>query len=484
MAFNSPVFLFFFLPLTVLFYSLAPQRSKNLLLVAASVFFYMWSDADSIWVFTFSILANYVFGLALESARTEKSEKVLLGSALTFNVAFLFYYKFHVQFLKFIVTKGIAPGMLDPSGFDHGGFHLPLGISFFTLAAMAYLVDIYRKETGAERNVIDFALYMSHFSKIVAGPIVRYRDMSVELGTRRLSLENFSFGIRRFAVGLAKKVLVSAPVSQFASETFNGAHGLDMPTAWLGIVCYTIQIYFDFSGYSDMAIGIGRMFGFTFMENFKYPYISQSIREFWRRWHISLSTWLRDYLYIPLGGSRRSRHRTSFNVIVVFLLCGLWHGAEWHYIIWGGYHGFFLALERGLAGRYLEGLWRPLRHLYAILVVMIGWIFFRAENFNVAMRYLRAMFSFSTHSFDYYRMSFFNSQLLLALIVGVVGSAPLPALGELLRGWVEARNDRLLVRFFEPCYSIAIVGFTIFLLAVSVMQIAVSTFSPFIYGKF
>jgi alginate O-acetyltransferase complex protein AlgI len=479
MAFNSPVFLFLFLPLTVLIHYIVPRKARNLLLLAASVFFYLWSDAGSIWIFAFSISANYAFGFVLENSRTEKSAKVLLAAAATFNAALLLYYKFHNPILKVIARK-----ILGQHDFTPGEFHLPLGISFFTLAAMAYLIDIYRKETGAERNPVRFGLYMSHFSKVVAGPIVRYRDVSTELGTRGVSLEDFSSGIRRFAVGLAKKVLVATPVSLFVSAAFKGTGGLDMPTAWLGLVCYTIEIYFDFSGYSDMAIGIGRMFGFRFMENFEYPYISQSIREFWRRWHISLSTWLRDYLYIPLGGSRVSSHRTSLNIILVFLLCGLWHGGEWRYIVWGLYHGVFLALERGPAGRFLEGAWKPLRHLYAILVIMIGWVFFRAENLSIAMRYLRAMFSFSMHSFDYYYMSFFSSQMLLALMVGVVGSAPLAVLGERFRGWAEAHNNPLLTGLLGPGCSIAVVVFTIFLLAASVMQIAVSTFTPFIYGSF
>ena len=485
MSFSSPVFLFIFLPVTVLIYQLAPRKAKNFLLLAASVIFYLWGDAGSIWVLAFSTLANYALGLTLQSARTEKSRVMLLAAAVTFNVALLLYYKrFYNPVLKFIVAKCVALGILGPNVFDPAGIHFPLGVSFFTLAAVAYHVDIYAKKTGPERNMIDFGLYMSHFSKIVAGPIVRYADMSVELAARVITLESFSYGVRRFAVGLAKKVLVATPASQFADAAFKGVIELDMPTAWLGIVCYTIQIYFDFSGYSDMAIGIGRMFGFTFMENFNYPYISGSIREFWRRWHISLSTWLRDYLYIPLGGSRISNHRTSFNIILVFLLCGLWHGTQWHYIIWGGYHGVFLAFERGPAGRALAVAWKPLRHLYAILVVMIGWVFFRAENLHVAMSYLWAMCSFSLHSFDRYYMSFVSSQLLLALIVGVVGSAPLPALEERLRGWVAVRNNRLLTSLFELNCSIAVVVFTIFLLVASVMQIAVSTFTPFIYGKF
>lgn len=485
MSFSSPVFLFIFLPLTILIYQLTPRKAKNFLLLAASVFFYLWGDAGSLWVLAFSTLANYALGLTLQNARTEKSRKMFLTAAATFNVALLFYYKrLFNPVLKFIVAKCAALGIFGPDVFNPACIPFPLGVSFFTLAAIAYHVDIYRNKTVAERNAIDFGLYMSHFAKIVAGPIVRYTDISAELGARVITLESFSYGVRRFAVGLAKKVLVATPASQFANEAFKGVSGLDMPTAWLGIVCYTIQIYFDFSGYSDMAIGIGHMFGFTFMENFNYPYISRSIREFWRRWHISLSTWLRDYLYIPLGGSRVSNHRTRFNIIVVFLLCGLWHGTQWHYIIWGGYYGIFLALERGPAGRVLEGAWKPLRHLYAILVVMIGWVFFRAENLHVAMSYLWAMCSFSLHSFDYYYMSFVSSQLLLALIVGVVGSAPLPALGKRLRGWVEAQDNRRLTGIFELNFSIAVVVFTVFLLVASVMQIAVSTFTPFIYGKF
>ncbi len=477
MAFNSPVFLFLFLPLVFALYSAIPKKSRNLLLLAASLLFYAWGDAHSLPVLIVYILANYGFGLIIERTRFPRSRAVILGLALSIDIALLLFYKY----LKFAVVNLAPLGIVDPHHFDFTGWRLPLGISFFAFAAIAYQVDIYREKVRPEKNLIDFGLYLSHFAKLIAGPIVRYADVAGELKARHARLEDLSEGVRRFVIGLAKKVLVANSAAVFADEAFKSAAGIDMPTAWLGIVFYTIQIYFDFSGYSDMAIGIGRMFGFRFMENFNYPYISQSIQEFWRRWHISLSTWFRDYLYIPLGGNRVSRSRVYLNLVLVFLLCGLWHGASWNYIVWGGYHGVFLAGERAGLKRAMGRLWRPLRHIYAVLVIMIGWVFFRADDLSQAIQYLRAMFSFSRGSFEYYRMTFLTRQLLLVLVIGIICSAPVAALPGRLRERIGAgrRGGES-----SPGWPMLATVSLLFLFVASVMQIAITTFSPFIYAKF
>jgi alginate O-acetyltransferase complex protein AlgI len=479
LAFNSPVFLFLFLPLIFALYYPVPKKSKNLLLLAASILFYAWGDAYSLHVLIFSIIINYGFGLIIERIHAPRPGAAVLGLALSVNIALLLFYKYS----KFAIVNLASLGIVNPDRFDFTGWRLPLGISFFTFAAIAYQVDIYRKKVRAEKNLIDFGLFLSHFAKLIAGPIVRYGDMADKLRTRHPKVEDLAAGVQRFVIGLAKKVLVANPAALFVDAVFNDVRSMDMPTAWLGIVFYTIQIYFDFSGYSDMAIGLGRMFGFEFMENFNYPYISQSIQEFWRRWHISLSTWFRDYLYIPLGGNRVSKGRVYFNLVLVFLLCGLWHGASWNYIVWGGYHGTFLAGERAV-GRAIESLWKPLRHIYALLVVMVGWVFFRADDLPQALQYRRAMFSFSCKSFEYYNMTFLNKQLLLVLIVGIIGSTPAATLVNRLRQRIEIRGAGSLPSFSYLNWSILTTAFMVFLFIASAMQVAITTYTPFIYAKF
>jgi alginate O-acetyltransferase complex protein AlgI len=480
LAFNSPVFLFLFLPLIFVLYYAVPKKSKNLLLLAASILFYAWADAYSLRVLIFSIAVNYAFGLIIERTRAPKLGAAVLGLVLSVNIALLLFYKYS----KFAIVNLGSFGIVNPDHFDFTGWRLPLGISFFTFAAIAYQVDIYRKKVRAEKNLIDYGLFLSHFAKLVAGPIVRYGDMAEELKKRHPKLENLEAGVRRFVVGLAKKVLVANPAALFVDALFNDVRGLDMPTAWLGIVFYTIQIYFDFSGYTDMAIGLGRMFGFEFMENFNYPYISRSIQEFWRRWHISLSTWFRDYLYIPLGGNRVSKPRIYCNLVLVFLLCGLWHGASWNYIVWGGYHGVFLAAERAGLGGAIERLWKPLRHLYAVVVIMIGWVFFRADDLPQALQYLRVMFSFSCKSIEYYNMTFLNKQLLLVLIVGIVASTPVVTLLKRLQERIGAGDHGSVRSFWYINWSILTTAVMLFLFIASAMQVAITTYTPFIYAKF
>jgi alginate O-acetyltransferase complex protein AlgI len=480
MGFDSPVFLFLFLPASLALYHAIPEKGRGTLLLGLSLFFYAWGDTYSLWVLLCSILVNYVFGLIIERTEPGKSRKIQLALVVTLNVALLSYYKY----LKFLILNLSALGIGPGNDIDFTGWHLPLGISFFTFAAIAYQVDIYTENSRAEKNLLAFGLYVSHFAKIVAGPIVRYRDAAGTFRARPLTLQGFSEGVVRFVVGLGKKALVANPAATFANEAFTRADSLDMPTAWLGLLAYTIQIYFDFSGYSDMAIGIGRMLGFRFVENFDYPYISQSIQEFWRRWHMSLSTWFRDYLYIPLGGNRVSKARTYCNLVVVFLLCGLWHGASWNFIVWGGYHGLFLAAERAGIDRVLKGMWRPLRHFYAVLVIMVGWVFFRAEDLTQALHYLRALFSFSIGLYDYFAMAFLNRQVWAVIAAGVIGSMPIPALFRQMRARIETSGDGLLLSFYDLNCSIVAVAFVLLVLIASSMALAINTYAPFIYARF
>ncbi|MCE5243827.1 MAG: MBOAT family O-acyltransferase [Syntrophobacteraceae bacterium] len=480
MVLNSPFFVFLFLPAALALYFVTPKQWKNLALFAASLFFYAWGDSLSLAVLLGSTAVNYGFGMLIERSSGNRTGRLGLFAGICANLGLLLYYKY----LKFAVQNLDAVNLLDAGRFDFSGWHLPLGISFFTFGAVSYLMDVYRKKTAAEVNFLSFALYMALFPKILAGPIVRYADISGELHARGVDLESLGRGASRFVFGLGKKVLIANPAAMVADQIFSAKGDLGMPVAWLGILCYTVQIYFDFSGYSDMAIGLGRMFGFTFAENFNYPYISQSIREFWRRWHISLSSWFRDYLYIPLGGSHASSARTYGNLIMVFLLCGLWHGANWTFIVWGLYHGFFLTVERAFLGRTLQKAATPLRHVYTILVIMTGWVFFRADNLPHALRFLQAMFSFSWGEFEYYSMNFFSRELMLTLAMAVIGSMPVPGFLRTLRARIEPVLRPQFAKIFAANCTLGSLAFFILVLVASLMQLAASTYSPFIYARF
>ena len=480
MGLDSPVFLFLFLPMALVLFHAMPERGRSPLLLGLSLIFCAWGDTYSLWVLLGSIVFNYGLGLIIENTEPGRSRKIGLAIAVGANISLLIYYKY----LKFAIENISRLGFTVSSQFDFTGWHLPLGISFFTFSAIAYHVDIYRENCHAEKNPVTFAVYLAHFGKIIAGPIARFRDSRGRFRTRSATLQDFSEGAMRFVLGLGKKVLVANPAAAFADEVFSRAGGLDMPTAWLGLLCYTIQIYFDFSGYSDMAIGVGRMVGFNFPENFNYPYISQSIQEFWRRWHMSLSTWFRDYLYIPLGGNRISKARTYVNLVLVFVLCGLWHGASWSFIVWGTYHGCFLAAERAGLDRLLNRMGRPVRHLYALFVVMVGWVFFRADTLTQAIQYCQSLFTFSTATYDYIAMAFLNRQVWAVVVAGVVGSMPIPALFGYMRERLEGIGDIRLLSFFDFNCTIGSVAFFLIVLIASLMALAANTYSPFIYARF
>jgi len=360
-----------------------------------------------------------------------------------------------------------------------GHIRLPLGISFFSFQALSYVIDVYRRDAPVQKNPLDLALYVALFPQLIAGPIVRYRDVAEQIVQRTISRAGFAYGVRRFVIGLGKKMLIANTVAVPADAIFAlPPEQLTLGLAWLGIVCYTLQIYFDFSGYSDMAIGLAQLFGFRFPENFNYPYVARSMTEFWRRWHISLSTWFRDYVYVPLGGNRRGAGRTYLNLWIVFFLCGLWHGAAWTFVAWGLYHGSFLVLERLGAGQWLEGLWAPARHVYTMLAVMGGWVFFRAESLGQAGAYLAAMAGFASGSgLEQHAGLHLNAVVVLALVAGTIGSAPfLPRLGQ-WRESIGPVNLRLLVEAGR------LAGLVLLLVA-SAMLMAAGTYNPFIYFRF
>ncbi len=397
MLFSSVIFLFFFLPVVLTLYLLPSQRWRSFLFLLASFVFYAWSEGGYILALLVSIFFNYLFGLWIGrldgavrtlSGRIDARKAVLIFG-LVFNLLLLTMLKY-ANFLSMNVNVFLS--WLSLPHVQISQIYAPLGISFFTFHAISYLVDIYRGEAPVQGNPRALAIYLAAFPKVLAGPIAQYRQVVHQLDCRIITVPDMAYGIERFVTGLAKKVLLANPLGAVADAAFGlQPENLAPYSAWAGILCYTLQIYFDFSGYSDMAIGLGRMFGFEFPENFNFPYISQSVREFWRRWHISLSLWFRDYLYIPLGGNRFSQARTCFNLVCVFLLCGLWHGASWTFIIWGAWYGLFLLLERTWFGTLIERAPRALRHFYLLAVVVTGWVFFRADSMGFAITYLKSM---------------------------------------------------------------------------------------------
>ncbi len=480
MVFSSPIFLFVFLPLTLGLYYLLPRAAKNAFLLFASLVFYAWGEIWFVLVMLASIAFNYLFGRLLGAAGTARRRRLALAAGIAANLALLAWFKY----ANFIVANLQEAGFLVDLAWSP--VHLPLGISFFTFQAMSYLVDVYRGENRAQKRLVDVALYIALFPQLIAGPIVRYHDIAAQIRERTIGLLLVNSGAQRFIYGLAKKVLIANPMGEVADQVF-ALSGGDLTTglAWLGLACYTLQIYFDFSGYSDMAIGLGRMLGFRFLENFRYPYVARSIREFWRRWHISLSSWFRDYLYIPLGGNRRGPARTYFNLLLVFALCGLWHGASWTFLTWGLFHGAFLVLERTRFGGWIERAPRVLQHVYTLAAVMAGWVFFRTESMAEAMQFFRALAGFGAAAPGAGGLeSLLDVKVAVVLVAGIVLATP-----------VAARLNAALLRATRPgpsaaagaraaAYASANVVLLLSLFALSLTAIAASAYNPFIYFRF
>ncbi len=474
MVFSSIVFLFLFIPVVATAYFLVPRSARNVLLLAASLFFYAWGETTFVFVMLASIAMNYGFGLWIGRTRGTARARLPLVLAVLVNLELLALYKYSTFFID---NLNLALGWFGGAPILLEGRHLPAGISFFTFQAMSYIIDVYRNEARPQKNPLNLALYIALFPQLIAGPIVRYQQIADEILTRESRLNDVAEGIKRFIIGLAKKVLIANTAAAGADLVFDlPANELTTPLAWFGIACYTIQIYFDFSGYSDMAIGLGRIFGFHFLENFQWPYVARSIQDFWRRWHISLSTWFRDYLYIPLGGNRGSRGRTAFNLVMVFFLCGLWHGAAWNFALWGLFHGAFLVLERGPFGGWL-GRWpRVVQHAYTLLVVMAGWVLFRVENLAEAGIFFSALAGFAEGRSAVRPLAMYcTPDRVLALAVGCVAAMPvLPA----LRTWLELRDDK------APMVELGSLFGHVALLYACAVTLSAQTYNPFIYFRF
>ena len=439
MVFSSIMFVFVFLPIVLTFYLLLyilltnknnnkQPLSINILnsfLLLASLVFYTWGEPKNIIILLFCTLSNYIIAQFIPH---KKFSKYWVTLGIIINIGLLVYYKY-AMFIFAKESLDFINSILPDSLYFSTTFNivLPLGISFYIFQATSYLVDVYRKEVKPAKNLIDFACYLTMFPQLVAGPIVRYSQVAIELKERIITTSSFATGATRFILGLAKKVLIADTLGKVADSAFAVPTGeLPMYAAWAGIICYTFQIYYDFSGYSDMAIGMGKMFGFKFPENFNYPYIADSIKDFWRRWHISLSTWFKDYLYIPLGGNRKSPLRTYFNLFIVFLLCGFWHGASWNFLAWGAYYGLFLVMER-IFPSFPAHLPRIFRHIYALLIIILGWVLFKADSLSHAYGYYQFLLGIfdSTLKNPVINLNWNGNDVDYALLIAVIFATPL-----------------------------------------------------------
>jgi alginate O-acetyltransferase complex protein AlgI len=477
--------MFLFLPIVLLFYWLLGKEIRNYFLLLVSFFYYAWGGGEYLALIVLSIGVNYLFGLLIGFFRKPFScivmdfhAKVILCISIIVNLGILFYPK-HVT--KLLIGHYFANRLQEiPT-------HSPIGVSFFTFGAMAYVFDIYLQKNKAQKNPIDFGLFMALFPKLTAGPIVRYSDIEGDLANPSASFENIIYGVKRFIIGLGKKILIADTLAKTVQQIMAiPPEHLTTRLAYLGIVSYTLQIYLDFSGYSDMAIGLGRMFGFHFLENFNYPYISKSITEFWRRWHISLSSWFRDYLYIPLGGNRRSPSRTYLNLFTVFLLCGLWHGRHWNFILWGVFHGSFLMLERWKLGKILKNTPPVFQHSYALLIIVFSWVLFRIDSVRSAIVFFKILLgSAPGKGLQYYHLAMYvNSELLLALAIGILCSTPI---SQVVKQYAENILDKYNASFAKQisyALSVTEVSALVAVFLLSLISLASFTYNPFIYFKF
>jgi alginate O-acetyltransferase complex protein AlgI len=481
-VFTEPFFLFVFLPCTLLAYWAVPARWRNFVLLISSIAFYAIGQQSDVLVLLASIGVNAAAGFVLATSRSAMARSAVVIAGIVGNLGILAWFKY----------SGFLTANLDAiiERFGWGGLAipavaLPVGISFFTFQAMSYLIDVKRGDARSARNPFDLALYIALFPQLVAGPIVRFSTIAEQIRERRVTPEDVEAGARRFIVGLAKKVLVANAVAGSVDQIFGlPPEQLSSSLVWTASLLYTLQIYFDFSGYSDMAIGLGRIFGFRFEENFNYPYVSRSITDFWRRWHISLSTWFRDYLYIPLGGNRRGAFRTYVNLAIVFLLCGLWHGASWLFVAWGAYQGAFLIVERVGLGRLLERTPRIVQHAYAMAVVVVGWTIFRvatgpnqsADEVSLLSTCLGAMLGLHHPEIDRSVFEFVEPMSVIAAGCGILGSMPVVP-------WAARLTERRSGRLSAIARSAAVLACAI-LLILSVMSVASGAYNPFIYFQF
>ena len=472
MLFSSLIFLIVFLPIVLFGYYVLFRRwrpAQNVFLLCASLVFYAWGEPKFVFVMIGSILFNWLMGLLTDRFRDRKTAKLWVALDAAGNLGLLFVFKYLTFTLQNVKT-------LFGASFDVPRIALPIGISFFTFQAMSYVLDVYRGDGDVQKNPLDVGLYISLFPQLIAGPIVRYQTVAQEIRDRRETWADFSEGVNRFMIGFLKKVLLANTMAIIADGVFDSTQPVSAAASWLGLVAYTLQIYYDFSGYSDMGIGLGRMFGFHFLENFDHPYISTSVTEFWRRWHISLGTWFRDYVYIPLGGSRVKKPRLVLNLFIVWLLTGVWHGANWTFVVWGLLYFVLLTFEKltGIHQKLRGRAWLPVRYLITMACVCLGWLVFRAESLTAAWDYLRSMFGAGTafdETFRYYIGNYF-AYLIAAAVLALPIAPRLRKKVDALQGAPKA-----------VCNAVYAVGL-LALFAAAVSMIVKDSYNPFIYFNF
>jgi alginate O-acetyltransferase complex protein AlgI len=475
MVFSSIVFLLYFLPAFLLTYYCVGKKYNNLVILFFSIFFYSWGAPRFIFVILGTTFIDFHLVKWMSQTKKQLHRQLMLSLSVSINLGLLFYFKYSNFFIENVNS---LLSVFGDKNIQWTKLVLPIGISFYTFETITYVVDVYRRVHKPLHNFWDYQLYIILFPKLIAGPIIRYHDLADQITdrTQNDTIDNRLIGFYRFAIGLAKKVLIANHMGLQADAIFSmNFTGLDTCTAWIGILAYTFQIYFDFSGYSDMAIGIAKMIGFKFPENFNNPYISQSITEFWRRWHISLGAWMRNYLYIPLGGNRVSKVRLYFNLWFVFLASGLWHGASWSFIIWGAYHGLFLVLERGFLLKFYERIGKLPSTILTFFIVVIGWVFFRVEKVADAFLYLKRLFAFD---FNFNRLPSFDSEFLTFLFIAVFFAF----FTYFKKG--QKIQDAIYFDNYSRKKHIAITVGSVLFLIISISSITAFGFNPFIYFRF
>lgn len=466
MLFSSIPFLYYFLPAVLILYFIAPKKLKNSVILLSSLFFYAWGEPKYVILMIVSITVGYILGLLIEKFSGKTLSKIFLAISVFFSIGALGYFKYADFFIaNFNAVTGLSVPLLRIA--------LPIGISFYTFQLLSYTIDVYRGDTPAQKNPVTLAAYISLFPQLIAGPIVRYSDVALQLENRTHTFAKISDGIRRFILGLSKKILIANALGELC-DIFRASDDKSVAFFWLYAVAFTLHIYFDFSGYSDMAIGLGKIMGFDFMENFNYPYISKSVTEFWRRWHMSLGTWFRDYVYIPLGGNRVSKPRQFFNILVVWLLTGFWHGAEWNFPVWGLYFAVLLLIEKSFLLEKLKKS-KVLAHIYVMFLVIISFVIFNASDMAQAFADLGGMFGFAgvpvlSAEFVYYLRSY-----LLVIVLAIIGATPFPKrIVEKIR---EKETANKVINVIEPAVCII-------LLVVITAYLVDGSFNPFLYFRF
>ena len=472
MLFSSTVFIFIFLPLLLIAYVVVRKSFKQYILVLFSLLFYAWGEPRHLAVMLMVCFVSYIFSIMITYFHSSIYGKICLMGAVCFDLVVLGYYKYADFFIENI-------NLMFTKQFTEINEIMPIGISFFTFQAISYVIDVYRGEAKVQTSLIRLILYISFFPQLIAGPIIKYHDIEQYLYNNESKFDDLLYGIKRFIVGLGKKILIANPLGVIADNIFNiGYQNADMGIAWLGAVTYSLQLFFDFSGYSDMAIGLGRMFGFHFLENFNYPYISKSITEFWRRWHISLGAWFKEYVYIPLGGNRKGRKWTYLNLFVVFFITGMWHGASWTFVLWGVWHGSLIIIER-ITGIYNKDIYNAFKHIYTMLAVIVGWTMFRADNVDEGLGFIGLMFGVIETDYVpfgiWYYLTTYN---VLVIVISLLLSMPA----------LDKGNEFFIgMNYITHRNKFKLIANDVFLLAVFIMcisSLASSTYNPFIYFRF